>query len=324
MEENYILAKKIVSKRFEENHEFYSFFVLAIYGVLSVFKNYKDLVCEIFDEVLILIGNKSVVEIMEDNGISVDEIFGIEADCEEICQTQAISKGRNEYIYTDEGFINLNNEPFIVCTTYYNDSWGNILTSFIHEFAHLVKGTLNSTYTTKGDDYIGYVIRNGLSVYDFRYYPENDDYSEDISYDIFDEVINCCQTTDAGKNILDLKGIITDKNILEFLKLLNKKNLIDTGYEDASNAFKPLWKNEVFRTLINDNIVLGNINLIKEEFDKICSFGSYDKFDDLLNKIDELSFFRKRNSKEMFDTKIEIKKMIDLFNKKTKGYEKKK
>lgn len=326
MIENYVLAKKIVSKRFSKNNEFYPMFVLALYGILTEFKNTEKIVNDIFERLLIIIGNKPIKDLMIENKFDIDYIYGFEQneDLENQCQSHAISKGRIEYIFTNNNFVKLENDPFVICSTYYNNSWAHLLISFMHEFSHLVKNEIKNTYTLKGKDYIGYGLRNGMSFYELKYYPKDEMFSENVVYEMIDEVINCSQTTDAAKAIKEIESIIPDKSILNFLRKLDKEDLEDNGYEDALNEFKPLWKNHTFRDLINENIVDGRINIIVQEFDKICGKNSFNKFDEYLMKIDEMAYYNLFNSYEMNNAKKEIMKMIILFNKKTKSFEKRK
>lgn len=332
MEEDYILAKRLASKIACEDEEIYPFFVLGIYGILRVFKENKDIVEDIIDKVDIYIDNKPINEIMRNNGYSPDEYFGSDTgdtiEEGEVCSYAVSSNGHNYILCNDEEFVDDKGKPFIICSTLRSNNT-MVLSSFIHEFAHLVKGEVNSTYLTREDDCFGYVIRCGMSIFECGYYPEDDDYYEANSYEIIDEVVNCSQTSEAGCAILELDGIIPDEKINHFFKLLDKEELIvDRGYQEACSAFKPLWNNEVLRSLISDNIVLGNIDFIIDEFNKIAGEDSFNRLDELLFKIDELDYLNRSDSDEMKTTRALVQTIIDIFNKKTnngnnKGYQKK-
>lgn len=318
MEENYLLAKKIVSKRFDEDNKFYPFFVLAIYGELTVFKNYKDFIEEIFDNVLIIISNKTINNTMLENNLDPEAFFNNDNSNEEIYKTEAISYCGYDCDFDGEKLKAVKTDPFIICTTFYNNSWEHLLAAFIHEFSHIIKGAINGCHISKDKNHSIFTTRCGLSIFKLIYDKNKNEFSQNVSYEILDEVINCAHTNDIINEILAIKDIIPDQKISNFLEILNKRYLKDTGYERASNSFKPLWRNNTFKTLINNNIVLGNINLIEEEFNKILGFNSLEKLNELLLKIDELDYSNLNHSKEMKKIKNIIIQMIQDFNQKTK------
>ena len=48
MEGFYRLAKMVVNKMFPEDNDIKPFFICAIYGLLCKFKNYPEIVCDLF------------------------------------------------------------------------------------------------------------------------------------------------------------------------------------------------------------------------------------------------------------------------------------
>lgn len=321
MEEDYILAKDLALKIANEDEVMYPFFVLGIYGIIRVFNKHKDIVEEIIEKVDIFIDNKPINEIMRNNGINPDEYFGNDTGDSieegEVCSYAVSSNGHNYILCNGEEFVDEKGKPFIICSTLRSNDT-DVLLSFIHELAHLVKGEVNSTYLTQDEESFGYVIRCGLSIFEFGYYPKDDDYYEANSYEMIDEAINCSQTSEAGRAILELDGIIPDRNINNFFNILDKNELvIDRGYQEVTAAFKPLWSNKVFHSLISDNVVLGNIDFIIDEFNKITGEDSFNRFDDLLFKIDELDYFNKNDCEEMTITKANVQEIINRFNKNT-------
>lgn len=327
MMEKYELAKEIASIYFDEDYEMYPFFVLANYGILSVFKDYKDIILKIAQKVDICIADLPTNEIMKRRGFNPDDFFGNEDGeivDENISCCHGVSSSGNNYVWNGKEFINEKYSPFIYCTTI-NSSDTGLLMSFMHEFIHLVKGENNNTYLFENDDSLGFVIRCGISIFKSEYFPNIKDENNFFyynSYEIFDEAINCSQTEEAGRAILELEGQIPDKSIRDFFDQLDKAELTrDDGYVEACSAFKGLWKNQVFHDLISDNIVEGYIDYIIEEFNKIVGEDAFDTFDELLFKVDELACLGKEDSDEMTYTKREVQKMIDIFNENTKDRE---
>lgn len=325
MEENYILAKNIAKIKVGEENLFYPLFVLCIYGLLCKFPKYKKIVEDVFLDTVILIGDKTVNQMMRDEGLDPSEFFGLELgdvlpnDKEKTNFSRGISISGNNYVLNyEKEFVNKKKDSYIFCTKNGSDE-ANLMLTLIHEASHLIKGKINDTYKTYGDDFIGYVIRSGLSIYEFCYYPDTDTYSEGESYGIFDEAINCLQTTDAAREILAIDGIIPDKRVQDFLDIVDKDELSkDMGYEAVTNILEPLWKNDSFKKIIEDNIVDGEIDKIIEEFDNIVGAESFDDLDDLLLIIDKLDEEKKNESIKMQNAKEKVLKITEKFNNKTK------
>lgn len=319
MEENYVLAKKMVGKFLKPDNEVYPFFVLCVYALLCKYNNHKKVVKNIFSKTLVMIDEAPIDVIMRNNGIDPDKYLlelyeGYDVD------SCGISSSENHFVLcNDSEFVNERGYPFIVCSTLNLDE-AEILMTVIHEYGHLIKGEVNSFYSTKGEDYVGCVTRSGISFYDYRYYPDDDTYSEVTTYNILDEAINCIQTTEAARYLLNLGEIITDLNVLNYLETLNEEILSkDFGYQAATEVFENLWKNTVFRNLVENNIVNGNISKIITEFDGVIGHGMFDKLDNLINIIEELDIKDLNESKEMKQARLSFLEIVDLYNTKTKG-----
>jgi len=322
MMEEYTLAKQIVETRFSKEDDFYPFFVLSIYSLLIVYHNYQDIIAEVFSELDIFIENDTVPNIMRNNGFDPDDYYGQDEEMDDeydITSYGVSSTGHNYFLEDKCEFVDDKKHPFIICSTL-DSTDEEILLTFIHEFGHLIKGRRNDTYVDKDDDYIRYVIRTGLSIFEFRYFPLDDTYDECNSYEIFDEVVNCLQTTDAAEAIIALDGMPIDSNVLDFYQKLDKDELRkDRGYAFVTESFKPLWKVEKFKKIIEENIVLGNINQMIEELEAITGFNYFDALDEALDKIDELDYFGKTDTLEMQEALRKLDKFIQLFIEKSKS-----
>lgn len=331
MEENYILAKNIAKVKVGEESLFYPLFVLCIYGLLCKFHKYREIVEDVFLDTIILIDDKTVNQMMRDEGLDPSEYLGSELgdvmpdDKEEVSFIRGISISGNNYVLCHgKEWIDEKSDSYIFCTKNGADE-ASLMLTLIHEASHLIKGRINDTYKTYGDDFIGYVTRSGLSIYEFCYYPDTDTYSEGVFYGVFDEAINCLQTTDVAGEILAIDGTIPDKEIQDFLDIVNENNFSrDMGYEAVTGVLEALWKNNSFRMTIEENIVEGEIDKIIEEFDSIMGEGSFDDLDDLLLIIDKLDEENKNNSIEMRNAKDEVLKITERFNSKTQRFSKRK
>lgn len=323
MEENYILAKVLSLQKVSEEDKLYPIFVLAIYGVLTVFKNYKNIVESVVKNTDVFIGNKTIAALMRENNYNPENYWGCDLgdlDEEEI-NLYAISYDGNKYVFHDyKEFIYIKSKPFIFCSTLCSDET-DILMSVIHELAHLVKAEIKCGLLISDKDYFGYILRSGINLLEYRYYPNIHKAITKDHYVILDEVINCSQTEDAGKAILALKENILDERVNIFFNKLSKEKLKkDRGYQEALTAFKSLWENQIFNNLISDNIVEGNIEFIIEKFNAFTYEGCLERFDYLLYKVDELDYVG-NNSEELYRIKQEVQQIIDLFYKNTKELE---
>ena len=90
-------------------------------------------------------------------------------------------------------------DPFIICTTFYNNSWEHLLAAFIHEFSHIIKGAINGCHISKDKNYSIFTTRCGLSIFKLIYDKNKNEFSQNVSYEILDEVINCAHTNDIMK-----------------------------------------------------------------------------------------------------------------------------
>lgn len=104
MEENYILAKNIAKIKVGEENLFYPLFVLCIYGLLCKFHKYKKIVEDVFLDTIIVIGDKTVNQMMRDEGLEPSEFFGSELgdvlpnDKEQANFSRGISISGNNYV----------------------------------------------------------------------------------------------------------------------------------------------------------------------------------------------------------------------------------
>ncbi len=286
MVENYLLATKTIEKKLSKDHPMYPFMVCSLYGLLQKYNKNKELVIDLINKTDIIIEPGTVEEILERHSIEQDTTNPIHDDEASHIDTKGASNQGHTFVTDDNGEIYYKRErPFIICSTN-NTNMSCLLNTFCHEMGHLIKGEQSSAYNYQDNGYNVFVIRTGLAHYVYAY---NGDYTEltfSPNYSILDEAINCIQTTDIMQEILSLKEIIEDEHILKFLQSLDQDFLgEDHGYEDICLLVRELWKRDSFKSIIEDNLVLGNIELVIDEYDKIMGKGQFDRMSERLDDI---------------------------------------
>lgn len=251
MNEKLIQAEKIVSKRFKKNNENYGILVLSCYGLLTKFENYTPLIEDLYENCEFYIGNKPLIELLKKEGfnfkfinkhINLNKLVGLAAtgDC------FLFASKRNPYEIS---------QPKIFCSTI--DKETEALDTMIHELSHLLKSRINGIYM----DSKGYIInRSGLQLSS-----KNIRINEGL-----DEAINTLQTSDMTEKIKELNTQNMSKEIQEFYDRLNPKELGGiSGEMDLAILLLPLWNNEHFKEVIENNIVEGNLETIENDFNAI-------------------------------------------------------
>lgn len=307
MEENYLLAKKLVSQKYGDN-SYYPLLVVSLFSLLEKYPDYYHLLIYLFLSTNIYIEDDTVDKIL--NKHHIDYVFLEEDDDED---TMGLSIPQDIIYIQDNGLICVQKQSIVICSTL-NLTNTQLLNIFIHEMNHLVKGTLKITSHEETDDYIYYSIRNGLSIHNYYYNKDDDSFFENDDYLILDEVINTIQATELTSQVFSLKSFITDSDILNYLHSLSKKEALkDCGYEDAVKLFRPLWKSTLFRQIIEDDIVEGDISHIIEQYDSLMGDNSFEYLSYSMEIIDK--FYNDRNSPQYKNAKKYIKNTIKSFPK---------
>ena len=310
MEKEYILAKKIVSSKYSEDYEFYPLFVVSLTTLLYKYKDYQYIVERIFLDSDIFIEDNNIFDTLLKNGIGTDS----NVVNDEYNNVRGISSiGYSFEYYQDFHFTRECGNSFIACNS--NCDPIELLNTFIHEFNHLIKGYINNYYE---QEYC-YSIRSGLNYYKWLYDKETDIIYEYNYFSIIDEVINTIQTTGLMKNIKLLQIPDSDYCIKKYLGDIDKRFLeCDRGYNLAVKAFRKIWDNDTFRSLIEDNIVEGNIEEIVTSFDNMLGEDSFNNFADLLDDLDDEDSLG-HNGRKVSELNRKIRNIINNYNKKT-GY----
>lgn len=310
MEEYYIKAKELVDSRFDKNYEYYYMILIALTTLLYKYKDYTFLVEKIFNETDIFICEDSIRNILKNKNIDIVSFLEEEDTIDEgINSTYGVSSLGYTFRLEDDKFIKYKENPFIICSSKCSNVI--ILNTFIHEFNHLIKSSLNCLDSRD----LEYSIRSGISYYKCKYDVKKDTLTQIDYYDVFDEAINVMQTTEMMENIELLQ--IGDSCVKSYLDSLDKEEMFkDSGYDLCVEVIRPLWNNPRFRNLVEDNIIDGNIDIIINSFDKILGEGSFNRLADYLDNLDFIGGFNK-NNKKINRLKNNIRKMIKEYNSKT-------
>lgn len=313
MEGFYRLAKMVVNKMFPEDNDIKPFFICAIYGLLCKFKNYPDIVCDLFLNTDFYLENDTISNILKKYEIEIE----FEDEDDEHTRTFAVSCQGHLFVY-DEVWDSINyakSNPFVICSLK-DVTIVKILNSFCHEMAHLIKGKLLNYGIYQNENITDYYMRTGFAHYLYRYNSKKDTLTENQHFSYFDEAVNTIQTTEIMKEILNLENITDDEDVLDFLSTLNRDEMMeDHGYEGSVEVVRDLWEIDEIRKILEENIVDGRIentiyriNKILEDddgFRRIC--GIIDNIE--LNYGDETKDYYLNNQRDKFNSIVnKIKK----------------
>ena len=309
---NYILAKKIVEKKYNKNNTYYPLYVLSLYGLLNKYNNNKDIVINVFYKTNFIIDDGPIKNIIEKANITNIDLE--DNDNEETGFLGLSNQGYNFCIDENNNIITSETKPFIICDK--RRSINKILNIFIHEMNHLIKGYKNGHKQHEDKNKIYYSIRSGINYYVCEYEKNTERLIEETYNEAFDEAINTIQTTEIIQDIKSLDGIIPDKRIQKFLNRLDKDFMEkDYGYEIIVPIVRKLWNIEKFKTLIENNIVEGKIDVIVKEIDNLLGENSYENIGITLDNIYILDSDKK--NKEKLDEEIEyMNNIIKMYKEK--------
>ena len=276
-------AEDIVSRKYDCNDENYGLLVLGCYCLLSKFgKNYYPIVEKVMLDTDFFIGKKSIKSLLKDGGIEADKYFSQEElDEDDLVVTAVSAPGLRLSIDDKKKIICERSKPCIFCTTIGEDNT-TILNAFVHEASHLVKATVNDIYCDRPTHFL---LRSGMNIFGYSF--EGNRLREPNSNAMLDEVINVLQTSDMMREIKKLENQPMSSKVLEFYRGLDLERVEDYyGYAELINFVLPLWNNDHFKNSIEDNIVIGRIDRIKNDFDNILGQGSFHYYSTYLDYID--------------------------------------
>lgn len=275
-------AESIISRRFDKSDENYGLLVMGCFALLSKFGDeYLPIVEKVMLETDFHIGNKPLSELLNEGGIAAEDAFrGEEFYDTEMTVTAISSPGID--LWVEDGKIMMEKEtPAIFCTTIDGDAT-TILNAFVHEVAHLIKSTVNVVYS---DSPKHFLVRNGLNIFGLSF--ERNSPLEPNDNSMLDEVINVLQTADMMRAVKELNGSPMSDEVLRFYRELDLDRIdLLYGYDELTSFVLPLWGNDYFRSSIENNIVIGRIDRIRNDFESIMGANSFHYYSTYLDYID--------------------------------------
>ncbi len=288
MIEKYKLAYQEVKNRFGEEYPYFSLLVLSLYGLLTKYSSYQDIVIEVFQNTDFYIDQDDLYSIINKNSIPIIDFFEDDNNIEEELKDVPAISSTGKYLETKEQQIQLvEKKPFIACSYNNHTEPSILLNCFVHEFSHLIKAHHQSYFEEEDELEDSHYLRGGIQFYKYSYLKEQEIMEENSYFTSIDEVINVIETTETLEIIKDLDGLVPDKRIQSFLNQLDEETLKkDYGYNDAVKVFRPLWEIESFRNIVEENIVEGNISRIIEEFSSISSRHTFLELSSMIEDVD--------------------------------------
>lgn len=279
MNEKLIQAEQIVSKRFNPKDENYGILVLSCYALLTKFENYTPVIKELYETCEFHIGNKPLVELLQDEKFS----FKILDKHLNVNTLVGLSTTGNNSFFESKKNCYTKTTPKIFCSTI--DKETEALDTMIHELSHLIKSRINNVYIdSKGN----IIKRSGLQI----------SRKNKHTNEALDEAINSLQTSDMTEKIKELNPKNMRQEIKVFYDKLNQKQLGGiSGEIELAILLLPLWDNEQFKSTIEDNIVEGKLDIIENDFNQII--GNSQAFSEFSEAFDII-----RSSKKMNKTAI--------------------
>ncbi len=322
MEENYLLAKQLVNQKFPEGSGIDGFFILGLYGLLSIYSDYRDIVEKVFLDTDIWFESGTIKEILDRNDIDLADYKYDERSEKDDSATYAVSS-IGTFVCLEDGKIKIEKHTPYIAASLDHVGVTRLLNSFIHEMGHIIKGYTKGYAHSERNNKIYAFVRTGLHIDGISFNKDDNSYYDYKVGEIIDEVINTVQTTEALQEIKALDGWIPDKEVQDMYNMLNKQILDeDYGYNKSVKAFRPLWECKSFKKLIDENVIPGNLSTIRKYFDRRTFKGAFSQLSDLLDDMDEVECDGGDFIIE-FVTNLRIKHIINKY-KKNKSKQKKK
>lgn len=278
-------AEEIISRKYDTNDANYGLLVLGCYSLLQKFgESYTPIVEKVMLDTDIHISNKSLKEMLVGTDVDTEASFSEEELDEEDMVVTAVSTPGYKIELSDTGSILYKNTtPAIYCSTR-DENNNNILNALVHEASHLVKSSVNSISQNKNNVFL---LRSGLNI--FGYYFEDGQLRTRSDNSMLDEVINVLQTADMMKSVKELAGSKMSPKVKDFYEELDLEtldNMYGYGYTELSDFVRPLWNIPDFKDSIEENIVIGRLDRIQNDFDSILGKGSFHYYSTYLDYVD--------------------------------------
>ncbi len=267
MNELFIKARKITRKKYKTTNEFYNYILFTCFSLLTKYEYCKDIIEYLIQNTDVIIENKTLPDIINEH-----EEFGLSNIIENNETILTLAVSFNGITLQNE---KLNIEPAkIIVSSILGTS--DVISNLVHEFSHLIKAFFNS-YSYNPTGYLK--IRNGLNIYES--WPDGSEKKTNL---IFDEVINSLQTKDMTQNIKNLNSSIFTKEEKNFFENLDLNYLSEIqGYEDISHLFENIWQYEDFKNVFENDLIIGNISNIENNFNNLIGINLFKKLSKALD-----------------------------------------
>ena len=225
------------------------------------------------------IESRPLKEIIEDHQDQEMKIFSED----DFTECPAISTSNQLYYFDKDGRCVFEQAPpKLFCSTL-GVSQNDLLSVGSHELNHLLKSRIKS-HGRIGTN--GYWLRNGLHY--FTSYLQDRFIYESQQAEMLDEVINVFQTSDIMKEIKQLDSYRFSYPLQSYLRTLDFESLDEPfGYTLTATMLEQFWRNTNFKEQIKRPLILGNLSIIEEDFNRMVEddlFSSFaDSFDELEN-----------------------------------------
>lgn len=304
MEEAYLKAKELVTNKYGRNYKYFALLTLALTAVIYKYKDYDGIVTDLFNQIEFYIENDTVTNIMKKNHISEYDEDTYYSNAISFCGCSV------DYDENDDEINVIVERPKILLDSSINKTL--VLNELIHEFNHLIKGVINGYDSC--DEECSVSFRSGLQIFKYIFNKEEKIETTLIYFCIFDEAINVLETTEMTESLLMLDGIIPDDDVKIHYDMLDKELMHDDiGYELVTKEIRPLWENETFKRLIEDNIMIGNLAEIIYSFDSVLGEEAFENFAILLDDYDE-EIMNNGISKKSKKIQSKIRSVVNMYN----------
>ena len=285
MNELFLEARKMVAKKYNENDPNYFYILFSCYALLTKYKDCKDIVEYYILNTNVVIEEKLLAEMLS-NHFENDEIPSFSEKDEYLgLAFNGIDLDENGIVIED---------PYIFVSSIF--SVDETLTTLIHEFSHFIKSFFKS-YVYNSSGY--FKVRCGM-----MFIETWSDNTINESNVIFEETINTLQTKDMTETIKNIDLELLSNKEKEFIQKLDFAILDKiSGYETTTELLENIWKEEEFKDIFEDDLVLGNISNIKNNFNE---FIGSDLFDTLSMALDNYFYLENEQSKELIMNIIKL------------------
>lgn len=312
MNANLKLAKDIVGCRYSVDDELYGTMFLICYGMLAKFGDvYSPLIRKLFLTTEVSIADKPITTLLDEGGYGPEDLYSGEDLNNQYFTTSAVSFPGDDIWFEEDGRVRYcRNRPELFCSTTDKD-YNEVLNSLVHEFCHLLKGMVNYI---KMEDFNFFSIRSGLNVFGGKI-DENGELQEFDENLILDEVINVFQTTDTMIEIGKLDGVCLPENVQRDFNKLDLNRMSELyGYDYGTKPLKKLWANPHFKGVVEENIIIGKIDKIRDDFNEMVGRNYFKMLSRHLNLLEYAEDEEEQKKLTSFITTV-----VRIYNLRTKG-----